>query len=371
MYKLSALRSKLDHFEQLQIELANTPTYNELSSPIDSPDELSEDPTSPSQLKAREKIKRNIKTLSWLASKLVLILVIAFLVILHVALWLVTTGARTGIERFNWFSTTGCGLDFTMIVIAFIPILCYVIIEVAFLIFFAFRVRDTWNIGRELIFVISLYFFASLLFAVLNIVPWYSNVGEYVVPTGWLVPLTCFVETLVSTVLPVIMSFRKGNNYNTEEHVENNSELVSVLEKDDSRNLLKKFAVQSFCPESILAWEDIQKFKGLSTASARANALKKMIAKYLEVSAPLELNLPNKRVFYEEIKEALDRYLATKRKTVRVKLNETFEKMAFADSNENLLPSTLLDRLENQVISDMMDIFARFRLSATGRKLLG
>jgi hypothetical protein len=325
------------------------------------------------------RLKKKIKIFSLLSSVLMVLGAFGALFLLHTTVWLVSTGARTAIGPENWFSSGGCGMDLTMIAICFIQVVCYVVLEICFVImFFAFRVRDTWHITKELIFIVGIYFVGSLIFAILNLIPYYANVIEFIVPSGWMVPLVCMIDTIVTAFVPSLLSFRKGDNYLllNDDHEEtkghNANELLMILQKSELKDTLKLFAVQSFCPEGILCWEDVQKYKKLRSRRARAVKMREILNKYLVSGAPLELNLPNKKAFYKIADDALGLYMMWKQRNVQTKLNEKLEQIANIEDNNTLMSEGVtvdaLDKLEKQIIADMMDVFYRYRRTPVGRR---
>ena len=92
----------------------------------------------------------------------------------------------------------------------------------------------------------------------------------------------------------------------------------------------------SYCPESVQCWRDIQRFKKTKRSNRRKPALH-ILNTYLTSGAPLELNMPK----IEEHKSNLLDRIETK----------------------DIIPHTIFNFVQEHCLNDMTDVFERLRSS--------
>lgn len=163
-------------------------------------------------------------------------------------------------------------------------------------IFFAIRIRsfdDQWGIKSE--------FRAALLastcaLAMTYIIPDHYEVADLVAVLRNLILLSLLLAT------PLWLCKR-----HSEARAARQSQLPSTLQEQledflfdpERRSAFLRFLVESFCPEPLLFWVDVEKFKKIALAmgasSARSarlqTAASAIVAKYLVDGAPVELNI--------------------------------------------------------------------------------
>jgi hypothetical protein len=171
------------------------------------------------------------------------------LIMVQIALWLLIAGISSISDPLYLSVTTGCYLgnySYAMLVTCGI----YVVIVLILMCMLITGVRDAWGIRYEVFIVSAAWALALIIFAILYFVPQYGDVYEYYVPSGSVLFLGFVVDTFVSCTFPCLLSFMKINNKKAGVN-EPSEDILFILNKSEYRELLKNFAVESFCPESI------------------------------------------------------------------------------------------------------------------------
>jgi len=199
----------------------------------------------------------------WVSSKfIVIIFVVAFFV--HVCFFIINAFA-SGTPRLLISFKESCEIDNTVSYIAIAQAFAYIIANLI-LIFFMYitKVKDTWSIRTEALFVLLQWIFFSIVFAAFGAFYYDFYIkGERYWPYGYFLLLGCFIDLFCTCWIPIIRSFfttRRGSDSKENGEAQNgDSELLHVvLNNEDFRALFRKYCERSFCPEIILFWEDVQ-----------------------------------------------------------------------------------------------------------------
>ena len=98
---------------------------------------------------------------------------------------------------------------------------------------------------------------------------------------------------------------------------------------------------KSFCPENLLCYADIEKYKRETALRQRKKIAHRMVKKYLYEDSPFQLNLPS------------DLYSV---KTI------IMDNISFAD-NQNALTDDLFADIQLHVLSNLVDSYSRLKFS--------
>ncbi|KAL0491368.1 hypothetical protein AKO1_009880 [Acrasis kona] len=269
---------------------------------------------------------------------------------LHAAYWLIVTGAVTGITGENKFSPYGCTSNYVVSLLAIIPIVVYAIVEVAFIVaMIILKVNDSYGISRELVVTTISYSVFCCAFVIVQSIPQYTLYVEQYFPAAIIPIFAIVIENILAVLIPVIKYYKtvEVKDDKHEPFISGSfSDIQSTLDDPAARNELKKYAVNSFCPEDILCWEDIQVYKEFKGEYEILKKGREIVKNYLNSGSPMELNLPDPVKFKDDIEE---------------KLNFMSDEELEDQKNESLL--NVFDELQTQVVINMADVFKRFRAS--------
>jgi predicted small integral membrane protein len=250
----------------------------------------------------------------WVSSKFIaLVFLIAFLI--HVGFFIVTVFVSGNPRLFISFKES-CEVNNAVTYIGLAQAFTYFLINLILVIFMIIlRVKDTWSIRNEALFVLSQWIFFCIIFLVFGafFFDFYVK-GQRYWPYGYFIVLGIIVDLFSTCWIPIIKSFlikRVESGEKSDTEAEGDSELLhTVLNNEDFRAIFRKYCERSFCPEIILFWEENLEFMKLKTDAERRVAAKNIIERYLNESSPLELNLPNREIFIPPIKQVLEKYEA-------------------------------------------------------------
>ncbi|KAL0477436.1 regulator of G-protein signaling [Acrasis kona] len=256
---------------------------------------------------------------------------------LQLCVWITSSGIIS-IYQPEYMSFKGCDLT-TSGNVAIVIGIVYTLIDIMFVIML-FKVKDTWGIKYETLFVTIVWAALIILFAVLINIPVYNQEYDYYFPCFYILFIGFFIEGLVCGLLPALLSFKSSPSQ--EKQLENSNGLQSILDVDAYRAKFLTFCVRSFCPENLLCWEDIQKYNRTAHAESRAEFAELILNKFVRDGAPVQLNMPASfKQKIQEINSALESFKADKQP----------------------VPDNLLLPLENHCIRDLGDSFERFILT--------
>jgi hypothetical protein len=282
------------------------------------------------------------RLLHWSVTTLSSIILIVF----QVSLWLILSGISSISNPVYLSFSTGCFLGYFSYTILVTSGL-YIFIDFILICLLIKGVRDTWGIRYEVFIISALWLLCLIVFGIEYFVPQYGNVYEYYVPSGTALFVGFVQDLFFSCTLPCLLSFMKIYNKNAGMS-EPSDNIQFILKNDEYRELLKKFAVESFCPESILCWEDIHKYKLLTSDRERIDCIHMILQSYIEQGSPVELNLPGQLKFY---------------------INDLSNLVETYKENESRINSNILDQLEEHCLADIVDIFSRFKRSQNWQKI--
>ncbi|EFC45189.1 predicted protein [Naegleria gruberi] len=229
-------------------------------------------------------------------------------------------------------STRGCVINNSIVIILAVEAIFYIVVEIVFLVLSFITPRDTWFIKRETLVLITLQFLAIILFAICGFLDAIANFTDYFVPFGFVLMTYSFVEVIVCVLFPILV-YSNGKIKNGKD-----SELEQFLMNKRTFTILLDFARRSYCPESVLCYRDIERYK-LTSKKNRKKAALKITKTYLKTGSPLELNFP--------------------------KLNQTFEEYSQiinnSNNNQSLLETSLFESIQLHCLDDMRDVFDRLK----------
>jgi hypothetical protein len=193
------------------------------------------------------KAKQTINIVNRLVSWPVLLAICIILPLLQLALWLLFSGVYS-ITNYRYFTyTTGCGLD-NLAYLVIVVVGIFLFTDFILILFLVRGVRDTWGIRYEVMFLSLLWLISVIAFAILFFIPVYANDYDYsVFASGFVLVFAAHIDCFVACTLPSILSFRKKSELT----ITDQSDVERTLGNDKYRDLLKQYAVESFCPESI------------------------------------------------------------------------------------------------------------------------
>ncbi|EFC45286.1 predicted protein [Naegleria gruberi] len=229
-------------------------------------------------------------------------------------------------------SSRGCVITNAITIIVAIESLFYIVVEIVFLVLCFIIPRDTWFIKRETLLLTLLQFFSIILFAICGFLVQVTKLTDFFVPFGFTLMVYSFTEVVICVLLPILYSIVLLNR-TKKERVEE-SELEHFLKSKKTFNILLDFARRSYCPESVLCYQDIERFK-LTSKKNRKQAALHITKTYLKPNSPLELNFP--------------------------KLSQMFEQISKAIETTPLLETNFFDNIQWHCIEDMTDVFERLK----------
>ncbi|EFC37640.1 regulator of G protein signaling domain [Naegleria gruberi] len=238
----------------------------------------------------------------------------------------------------------GCIMTSSILGIILTEAIIYIAMEVFTLILCIRSDRDTWNIKKESLIYVVIQSIGMGAFIVAGFIPIVGSLIDYYVPYLLFMCTALSLETVVCVLLPVCYELNQElkiawNNLKSVSVEESKKEVISgaelVLKNRKTFNILLDFARRSYCPEPVLCWQDIQRYKSPQQVKNRKEIAKFIIDNYISLNSPLELNMAS-------IEKA------------RSDLMIEIEKCG----DENL-PSTLFDGLELHCIQDLSDVMHR------------
>ena len=106
-------------------------------------------------------------------------------------------------------------------------------------------VRDNYIIRYECFGLTVMWIVLLTVLTTLACIPIYLDIYEYQFSFGFVLTVGIFIDSLVSCTLPCLLSFRKLNR--NENQIGESDVLERVLLNTAHRELLKTYAMQSFC----------------------------------------------------------------------------------------------------------------------------
>jgi hypothetical protein len=195
--------------------------------------------------------------------------VMATLLAISVALWLLVVGI-VSISQPKYFTfTDGCGLGAgAYLVLALVGI--YLAVDFLFICLLIRGVRDNYGIRYEVFIVSAAWVLFLIVFAIMYFVPAYAAVYEYHFAAGYILFFGFCFDSFVSCTLPCLLTFRKVNDY---QQVSPSDEVSMVLMNEKYREAFKTYAISSFCPETICKSVNLKILTTLSMLGRRTSVL--------------------------------------------------------------------------------------------------
>ncbi|KAG2381804.1 hypothetical protein C9374_006188 [Naegleria lovaniensis] len=242
----------------------------------------------------------------------------------------------------------GCVISMPIIILVACESISYIVVTVVLLIL-SFRIeKDTWFIKRETLVLVVFQFSAIILFAIFGSIPIFTKFLDYYIPYGFTLLTYSFLEVILCVLMPIIYQFvldkKQQLVMQNEKHLEETL-LVQFLKNRKTFELLLDFAKRSYCPESVLCYKDIERFK--SSLKHRKSISLHILKTYLKPNSPLELNVPKISQIHDEIQKVI------------------------TESTPTNIPPNLFDHIQLHCLHDMTDVFERLKIHhKEARKIL-
>ncbi|EFC46151.1 hypothetical protein NAEGRDRAFT_79252 [Naegleria gruberi] len=208
--------------------------------------------------------------------------------------------SRFLMEDESMLSFEGCYALESITYIGGITYCVYLIIQLVCLVLLLKTEKDTYFIKVESILILILQVVCVGLYITLG--QSFYRVVDHIIPAGLIMFLYLSLEIIVTVTLPVIYSIMK--RYQKVEVFD--SELEWALNKSETCEMLLEYSRRSFCPEGVLVYKDISKFKLASTFKKRKLLAFQVVDNYLTFGGVYELNMPNIHLLREEILFKID-----------------------------------------------------------------
>ncbi|KAG2381802.1 hypothetical protein C9374_006186 [Naegleria lovaniensis] len=291
----------------------------------------------------------------------------------------------------------GCVLTNQIIILVACESLFYIIISIILLII-CFRIqKDTWFIKRESLILVAIQFSAIILFAICGFVPVFTKITDFFIPYGFVLMSYSFSEVVLCILMPVIYQMKLDSKNGTgahttlEPHTSFHGTMTSHSRKNairtdlerflDNRKtfeLLLDFAKRSYCPESVLCYKDIERFK--SSLKHRKSISLHILKTYLKPNSPLELNVPKISQIHDEIMRSIVD-ASTLQNTMVPSVSSTMliphtattlsSSSSPTTTTPTNIPPNLFDHIQLHCLHNMTDVFERLKSqSKQARKIL-
>lgn len=281
-------------------------------------------------------LSRSIHAYTFWVSMPFLMLLFGAMVLVHAAIWIIFSAT----DASTYFSfTDGCRMSTVALIITVVQVIVYLAVELVIAIALI-TVRDQYHMRTEMYVNIFQWFVLVLVFLLIGVIPFVKGLSDKYLPSGFAIFLACFLDTFISIFIPVMMSFRSiyRSSSDHEKQSSSNHELSFVLGNDELRPMFRKYTVESFAPEILLAWEHAERYRNEKNSSRRQRIGHALIRTFLDPQrAVMELNLSaeiQSQYTVAELQNALDK---------------------------NKAPEDLFVSFQKHCLMDMQDMFNRFR----------
>jgi hypothetical protein len=271
-----------------------------------------------------------------------------FLLFIHVMIWaLIGVGFKFGVPSRDIFQLAGCSID--VMGISYVPlgyVIFYALIIIVLLLLLISGVKETYGIRLESLGLTVMWVIALIPFTVLVNAPSYgipdARIELNYYPSGTSLFIGALIDIFITGTLPVILTYTK--KYSNAIHI-STDEIRQTLENYSYRVKFKDYAMRSLCVESIIFWEEVQKFKRLTDHEDRETMIHHLYEKYMVHSSPFELNIQQSSIL--PIERAMQEYRA----------------------NGTPIDDDVFTPLEEHCVEDMRDVFSRFIETDVGSQI--
>ncbi|KAF0981189.1 hypothetical protein FDP41_012977 [Naegleria fowleri] len=267
---------------------------------------------------------------------------VAFIAIflLQIAIWLIVgsadeivyavKGERSLVASGFFEFRHGCIVTYSVLIIILVEAIVHISLEVVALILCFISDRDTWNIKKETLVAVICQIFAITGFVVAGYIPIVATLTDYFVP--YLLSLVGYIalDVIICVLLPIFYAIRAEYLLERKDMTLSDSSVEIVLKHKKAYPIMLDFARRSYCPEAVLCWSDIQRFKKTVNKEKRKEMAQFIIDTYVTISSPLEINIPNIAKTHQELNEKL------KANQVVVDMFQQIEIFCIQDLNEVL-----------------------------------
>eukprot|EP01027_Heterolobosea_sp_BB2_P016178 GEZU01023061.1.p1 GENE.GEZU01023061.1~~GEZU01023061.1.p1 ORF type:complete len:250 (-),score=57.60 GEZU01023061.1:194-943(-) len=238
--------------------------------------------------------------------------------------------------------------------------------------------------SAELFITFAILAVMVILFAVgSTIEPYRSHVELEYFPTGFIIFIGMTITTIVLLFIPAVMTFfwkhknkrrsqlhhrwrpppafelepsKKDPTPEAEKEDEWQGSLMDILEDTEfgCRQSFLKYCESEFAPESLLCYQDIERFRQLSSGSSkekRAELLKTIEDTYIRLGSPLELNMSDgirfdlqARIAANASEESIDNVLGDLERVLIPLLEDTFFRYSMTKQYEKLVKSVHMQK---------------------------
>ncbi|KAF0981998.1 hypothetical protein FDP41_011859 [Naegleria fowleri] len=297
-------------------------------------------------------LEKKILRMQYITSWWFYLIVVIVLSAAHLLVWLICGLVETFVLSSNPSSTKftysndffnfshGCGVGMGLLIAVALEGFLYVIVIAILLVFTLREDNDTWRLRWETLSVIVFWAIWLILYLIFGFIPIVQTLTDAYFPYGDILFFGVVTDNIITAVIPVVRALvtlvpKEKEEQNEEQLTREKAALVKLLKNKKMFEILLAFAKQSFCPESILAWKEIQMYRRKGNAKSRRKLAKAIYNKYIKPDSPMELNLPSKFN-----KEEIGRMI---------------------DDTSQPLPKEFFRALSNHCEQDMKDVLDRLR----------
>lgn len=318
---------------------------------------------STSDISVSDHEKRLIKIYQFLTSYKFVVLIYIISLIFSTCLWLLMGGIEEGIYvsqhgtkpkifTFAGFLEfkLGCTLTTNCLILILSLAMVYCLFEAIAIILSIRADRDTWQIKKENFVVLIVEVIGLACFIILGLVPQVQSLIDFLVPYGLILFFSFSVESIISVLMPAIYEIRNDwlkdwkRQKHEDEHVD--SYVEQLLKTPKTFKILLDHARRSYCPEGVLCYHEIQRYKKTKKEMTRKKIAMYIIETFLTLGAPLEINIS----LLEQRREAL-------LKQIDVMFSKSNNSVDFNDISQ----VELFHDIEIHCVNDLTDLMGRLK----------
>ncbi|EFC41448.1 predicted protein [Naegleria gruberi] len=303
------------------------------------------------------KQKRFISLLRFTTSNSFSTVFYIIIILFHLVLWLICGGIDLATPGRKLFLADGklldpqfgCILGLGSIVVVAGQCVVYLVIELIVLGLCFYSDRDTWKIKKETIICAIFQLISCVLFAVLGNIDIVKYLVDNLVPYGNVLVAYSLFAIFVSVVLPIFYSIREDRKKILDLESNVAGDVEQFLKNKENYEKILDFARRSYCPENLLCWRDIQRFKNSFHMNGKVEESARMginiVESYLKSCSLAQINLPSD--------------LALKVGEIETLLS----------NSPNLINQNLFDSIQSHCLVDIQcDVYIRFTVQSKGTK---
>ncbi|KAL9646586.1 hypothetical protein ABK040_016376 [Willaertia magna] len=231
--------------------------------------------------------------------------------------------------------TRGCVMTTNFLILIGIQGFFYIFLELFAAVLLIIRSDgDTWFIRKEAITTAVVELILIILFVIGGQLDIVNTLTDFIVPNGVTFLTGTNFQILFTVFIPLCYSLYYDRTERLKRKNSSKTKLERLLKEPKTFTIFLDYARKSFCPETVLCWEDVMKFKKVKKSKRREYG-KYILEKYLKVDeSPLEINISKNVARYEEMNSL------------------------FNDESKEI-QKEVFDYLELHCLRDMTDLYSR------------